>query len=281
MRRLLATGLLVMLAAATPAGAQEWQVARETFPFAGTRLTIRVEAESAGTLRVIRGGYGAVRVASRAAHGFAGGGLAGNDELTLSAAGDGPVDYLVSVPYEVWIDVRLPDRARRESVAAHARSRTFEWEHSARRIREPVAEWVPPLDEQAPLFTTFAQPSAPSVVNLPDLSTIRSLTVRIEGNRFRVMTSRPLSVQQGGQDRLEIRAEDPPMDVVLTVPLRTHDIRIDAGGRTALILDAGDITTLCSPVTRQWLSNGRRWVTFSTVDGSLECAPPAAPRHEH
>ncbi|MFW5947049.1 MAG: hypothetical protein ACOCUW_01040, partial [Gemmatimonadota bacterium] len=89
---------MLALVIAWPAAAQEWQVARESFAFAGTRLRILVQADAPGTLQVIRGAPGSVRVASRAVRGFTAAGLADTEELTLTAAGHGPVDYMVAVP---------------------------------------------------------------------------------------------------------------------------------------------------------------------------------------
>ena len=75
--------LLVALLLATPLSAQEWQVARQSYAFAGSRLDIRVDVTAPGTLQVLRGGPGSVRVASRAARGFTSAGL-GDEELTLT-----------------------------------------------------------------------------------------------------------------------------------------------------------------------------------------------------
>lgn len=272
---------LLALLAWTPLAAQEWQVARERFAFAGSRLTIHVDAEAPGSLHVIRGSPGSVSVASRTESGFAGAGLAENDELTLSAVGAAAVDYMVTVPENVRVSVRLPGRMYGDAVAGHARSRSFEWGQVARSQPETVTEWIPPLEEDhGPLFTTFVRARAPSEVILPDLSNVRSLSVRTEEGLFRANTSRPLSLDEGSDDRLEIRPAGPPMDIVLTVPLGTSTFRLLAGDGTALIIEGGAITTLCSPVTQQWLSNGRRWVTFSPVDGALQCSAPPARRIE-
>ena len=260
----------------SPAVAQEWQVARERFAFAGSRLTIRVEAEMAGTLRVIRGGSGSVQVAGRAERGFTGAGLDDTEELTLTAAGVGPVDYMVSVPADVWVDVRLPGRSFAESMAGSTRSRTFEWTpdppRSGRRARPPSTPGAP--GSAAPsLYTTYSRPTAPGHVSLPSLLHVRSLELRIEEGPFRVRTSRPLSVERGDGDRLEIHADPPAMAVVITVPRRTRTLRLDAAGATALLMREGSVTVSCRPVTDQRLSDDRRWLTFTPTDGRLACAP--------
>lgn len=275
--------LIVLLALAAPAPviAQEWQVARERFVFVGTQLSIHVKAEVAGTLNVIRGAPGSVQVAGRASQGFTAAGLADNEELTLTAAGAGPVDYLVSVPEGVWVRVRLPNATLGEAMASHARSRSFTWDAVSRVAHQQLPEWLPPLDESGDaLYTAFVRDLAPEFVDLPDLANVRSVSIRLQEGPFQVNAGRPLSVQEGAGDRLEIRPAAPPMDLVITVPPGTRSFRLRADGHTALIVENDSITALCSPMTQQWLSNGRRWLTFNPVDGALECAARPAPRHE-
>lgn len=276
------TALLTLLAvlAPMPVVAQEWQVARQNFGFATSRLTIHVDAEVAGTLRLIRGGYGHVSVASRTDRGFTTAGLADGRDLTLTATGPGAVDYLVAVPEDVWVRVRLPGTGFAHSVPRHARSHSFEWPAVRRVAHTAVGEWMPPLEDDGALYTTFSRDLAPAVVSLPDLANVRSLTVRIEEGPFRTLTSRPLSVDEGDPDRVEIRPAAPAMDIVLTVPTGTRGFRLEAGGETALLVDGESVTALCSPLTQQWLSNGQRWVTFNPVDGALDCSATSAPRHE-
>lgn len=277
MRTLLIPALCLLLA--VPAAAQEWQVARERFAFVGHRLTVNVDSDASGTLRIIRGRPGSVRVASRAVTGFTAAALADHDELTLTTAGSGPVDYLVSVPEETWVDVRLPGSRFGESVRGRQSSRTFSWQaRPGSDHPDPAPDWLPIDDE--PLFTTFARDLAPAIVSLPDLTNIRSVSVRIEPGPFRAIASRPLSVRDGDDHRLIIHPAAPPMDLVLAIPPGTHSFRLDAGGQIALVVTDGEITALCSPVTQQWLSDGRRWLTFNPVAGSLHCTAHSNPRHE-
>ncbi|NIU73013.1 MAG: hypothetical protein GWN71_05330, partial [Gammaproteobacteria bacterium] len=65
-----------------------------------------------------------------------------------------------------------------------------------------------------------------------------------------------------------IRPARPPMELVLTLPAATRDFHLRAAGDTILIVDGAAITSLCEPVTEQWLSDGRRWLTFNPRDGS-------------
>lgn len=278
----IASALLLALLLAAPAVAQEWQVAREQFVFVGTRLTLDVDTDAPGTLRLIRGEPGSVRVASRSQQGFTSSGLADDDRLTLSAAGDGPVDYLVAVPENVWVNVRLPGSSLGESVA-RGRTGTWEWNATSRSPRVPVTEWVPGMDTEGnwegSLYTTFSRTLAPDEVTVPDLSVVERVSVRLEGHNFRVITSRPLSVEQGDLDRLLIRPAAPPMELVLAVPTTTSAFSLRLGDHTALIVDGSTVTTLCAPVTEQWLSNDRRWFTFNPQDGALQCGDEAVRRH--
>ena len=94
---------LALTTPAIPAVAQEWQVSRERFAFVGTRLTVQVDVDAAGSLQLIRGEPGRIRVAGRSQDGFVTSGLAEDDRLTLGAAGAGPVDYMIAVPENVWV----------------------------------------------------------------------------------------------------------------------------------------------------------------------------------
>ena len=282
--------MLMLLTAllATPVAAQEWQVAREQFPFVGTRLTIDVDVDAPGTLRLIRGQPGSVRVASRSRDGFTSSGLADSDRLTLAGAGAGPVDYLVAVPENVWVEVQLPDRSLGRGVA-RGESGSWEWQTDERSPGAPVTEWVPGTDADpastagAPgdelLYTTFTRELAPETIELPDLDLVERVAVRIQGRRFKVITSRPLSVDEGGSRRLVIRPARRPMDIVLTLPVSTANFRLRLGDHTALILHGRSVTTLCTPVTEQRLSNDRLWFTFNPLDGALSCGGQNVQRH--
>jgi hypothetical protein len=274
--------LLATLTLATPLAGQEWQVARQQFAFVGTRLVIQVDVESPGTLRLIRGAPASVRVASRAQAGFTTSGLAEDDRLTLSAAGPGPVDYLVAVPENVWVQVRLPDKDFAESVP-RGRSGQWEWRAADRPQASPITEWLPEPEpgpyDAGPLYTTFISDSAPQEVSVPDLSVVNRVSVRLEGDHFRVITGRPLSLEEGSPRSLVIRPANPPMDVVLTVPPGTPSFTLRLGGHAALLLDDSGVTTWCIPLTEQWLSNDRHWFTFNPLDASLQCGDSGVQRH--
>jgi hypothetical protein len=61
------------------------------------------------------------------------------------------------------------------------------------------------------------------------------------------------------------------------VPAGTSGFTLRAGGFSALLVQGERLTVLCSPNTRQWLSEGRGWVTFTPVGGTLDCGPTSTP----
>lgn len=121
---------------AAPAAAQDDDVgtARRAYPFLGDRLTVHIEADSPGVIRLIRGEDGRLEVAARAEDGFPGFGLAdrGGDALVLTAIGADRAEYLVVVPANVRVTVRLPDRHVAEVFAGMDRSATYEWRRPPR-----------------------------------------------------------------------------------------------------------------------------------------------------
>lgn len=279
---------VIALAVATPATAQEWLVNREQFRYIGTRLTIDVEMEAPGRLLLTRGQPGIVRVAGRTLRGFAASGLSQRGQLTLTALGGGPVDYIISVPEGVWVTVRLPDRHDLVSVGGHTRTRTLDWGATVQQsYDDPMAIMIaPPADETAAetapeaLFTTYTAPVAPRTVRVPDLGAIRTLTVRSGEAEFRVAASRPLTLQPGSTQVVEIRPAGDPLDLVIELPAGTADFTLFAGDAEALTVRAGAIATRCSPLTQQWLPGERQWLTFTPVQGRLDCGPEADLRHK-
>jgi hypothetical protein len=261
------------LALAIPVSAQQWQVAREQFAFAGRQLTIHVDTRVGGTLQIIRGPAGYVRVSGRSGDGMTAAGLTADEHLTLTGTGSTDVEYVVSVPERVRISIRLPDRARHESLGTMHRSGTFEWQAQDATPAEPLATWIPPQHGADPSsdFTVYAADLVPGSVSLPDLTDVRTLTVRVEGERFRVAASRPLTLAQGDPRHIEIRPAGPPLEVTVTVPAGTRSFELRADGASALVVQEGEVIIRCASSTRQWLSDGRRWVTFTPVAGTLEC----------
>jgi hypothetical protein len=267
---------------ASAAGAQQWQVERDVFAFAGRQLTIEVDADVEGTLRIIRGAPGVVRIAGRADGGMTAAGLTGRGDLTLTGSGPGSVEFIVAVPERVRVLVRLPDRTGAESVAGLDASRAFHW-GSANAHQERVETWIPQPTtglHKASAYLVYAADLAPRTVSLPDLTNVRSIDVRVEGDRFRVGASRPLSLRPGDHDHLEIRPGAPAMDVLLVIPEGTDFFALTLTGRDALTVRGGELAVACAPHTRQWLSGNRGWVTFTPVEDAIHCDRTANVRND-
>lgn len=273
-------GLALMLQAVSPAAAQEWDVARRTFRFLGSRLTIDVQPGTAGSLQIMRGRHGELEVAGRAIDGFAAFSLAGvaSDELMLSGVGAQQVQYLVVVPEKVYVRVRLPDRPVAEVFGSLAASGSYRWEATpaveVRAEPQPAPSAEQPAEIQG-MFTTYAG-ALPTLVRLPDPAALRTVTIRMEGTGFRVAASRPLVLENGDPRVLEIRPHGEPMDVVIVVPRAVRDFVVQVGPNAAFAVIEGRARALCSPVMEQKLQDDRRWFTFTPNGQALECSADAA-----
>ncbi len=132
MNRCLPSLALALATLAAPAVAQQRddETIRQAFTFLGDRLTVWVEADAPGTLRMIRGQGGRLEVAGRARDGFAGFGLSDRvgDELHLTAVSAESVEFLVIVPASVRVTVRLPDRPVAEVFGAFDRMAALRWQ---------------------------------------------------------------------------------------------------------------------------------------------------------
>jgi hypothetical protein len=280
--RAVSFAILWLVLSISTADAQQWQVERDVFAFAGRQLTVDVDTDVEGTLRIIRGAPGVVRVSGRADGGMTAAGLTGRGDLTLTGIGPGSVEFIVAVPERVRVTVRLPDQGMAESMAGQDVARTFQWGRGP-VTAEAVAEWVPqPATglHQPAAYLVYAADLAPRTVSLPDLTNVRSIDVRVEGDRFRVGASRPLGLRPGDFDHLEIRPGGPPMDILLVLPAGTDFFGLAVSGITALTVRNGELSVSCAPHTRQWLSAGRGWVTFTPVSGALHCDRSATARHD-
>lgn len=131
LRPLLRAAYAATLLLALPAagGAQHPEVRHERLTFLGTELTIDVLTDAPGSLRLIHGQPGQVEVTARAPGGVAGFGLAGEDRtrLELTAAGAGQVYYIVVVPSDARVHIRLPGRPVPELFGTLQRTATYRW----------------------------------------------------------------------------------------------------------------------------------------------------------
>lgn len=260
-------GVLAVVAA-TPAFAQERGVNRRMYTFLDDDVTIEVSAESGGTLQVIRGEAGVLEVSGRAPGGFTAFALGGRNDntLRLTAAGGERADFVVVVPERTYLRVRLPNRKQGE-LGSRRSGTTYTWQAPA--SVSTVSRNVPPV----PARGTMAHSAlvAPRVLNVPNLNSARTITVRVESGPFLVGGNEWLSVQRGSSTNLEIRTGNQPADLDIVVPSDTRDFTMKLGGRTALVIRGSQITSYCEPVTEQVLAGGARRFTFTPEMGRLSC----------
>lgn len=276
----IASAIGFALALGTSGTAQEAFV-RHTFSFLGTRLTIAAPGDVSGTLRLVRGTAGRVHVAARAVGGLAVASLAenGGDRLTLTAAGADRVEYVVVVPANAWVWVQLPGRPLAEvfgplsDAAAYAWDRETAAPRSAAAMEAGGAAAATYTRERAPLLL-YSAGVPPRSVAVSDPAGIRTLTVRIQGPRFRVQGSHPMALRRGAPDALVIQPPGPPMDLVITVPPHAVELTLHLGTAVALRIARGRATAFCSPLLQQTLEDGRVWFTFTPDRGRLTCQDP-------
>jgi hypothetical protein len=262
----------------TQAAAQELDVTRRAYTFLDNRLTVAVLADAPGTLQVLRGERGRIEVAARSSNGFAGFGLGGGPtrQLRLTAVGSESVQYLVVVPEGVSVRVQLP-AGNSVSLASRQPAATYTWQGAADRAEGAAA--TPPVPTAGDLLATtwsglhvvHRATWAPRVIDVPELGSVRSISVRFEGGEFRVAASRPLAVQAGSRDHLALRVDGAPLDLVIYVPrgqaaftLRSGDVRIaeSVGDRPRAI---------CQNVVIHNPTQAQTWLTFYPQLGQLDC----------
>jgi hypothetical protein len=269
-RAVVMLGGAIVLASAVPARAQEQEVARRSYPFFQRSLTVEVVGENAGTLRLVRGGRSRIEVVAHASPGAAAFGLGGEwarDRLRLSAVGDSDVGFQVVVPDHVNVTVWLP--GREEPVMAAPGSETIRWEAAPSPSR-PEGLGLGSKPAGAPYLVHSAS-TAPVLVELPNVRSIGHVSVRVEGDAFMVSASRPMTAIPGSASRLEIRSEGAPLDLIIQVPRNTPNFALRTGEDLALTLADGDLSVMCSPVTKQSLADGRQWADFSPHVGRFTC----------
>lgn len=281
------------VATAAPAFAQQDDTLRRWFTFVENDIVIEVHTESPGDLRITRGASGSVRVAARAPGGLPEAGLTDDERLMLTAIGADRVSFTVTVPGDARVSVRLPDRVATETVGTLANAATYQWdgETPVRRGDTDPSEAArseprSSAPDRAP-HLAYSDPSAPASVDVRNLDGVRTLTVRWQGETFRVYTGRPARVDPGQARAIVLSPRgDPPQDLVIVVPRGVGQFALSMGGSTALLLADGRALVLCSPVIDQRLDGetpidgGRRWFTFTPDDGHLDCRSPSRNRQE-
>jgi hypothetical protein len=261
------------LAAAPGVHAQEWDVTRRTYAFLDDRLVINVIADAGGELQVVRGDNGRVEVAARSNDGFPGFGLGGDitRELRLTAVGANRVQYLVVVPEHVRVTVRLPGGSQ-TSLASRAPSGRYNWQaptgvHTIGPA--PDAPLLPTMP--GGLYLVHATRFAPAIVDVPNLSAVRSLAVRFEGAEFRVASSRPLAISPGNSGRLDLLISGEPLDLVLYVPRAAGSFQLRSGSLRLIESVAGQPRALCGGAVIQKPTAEQDWLTLYPEGGRLAC----------
>lgn len=260
-------GILAVVAA-LPAYAQEHGVNRRMYTFLDDDVTIEVSAESGGTLQVIRGEAGVLEVSARAPGGFTAFALGGRNDntLRLTAAGGERADFVVVVPERTYLRVRLPNRKQGE-LGSRRPGATYTW--SAPSAVSTVSRNAPPTPARSTMAHSSA--TAPRVLNVPNLNSARSITVRVEPGPFMVGGNEWMSVERGSSTNVEIRTGSQAADLEIVVPIETRDFTMKLGGRTALVIRDSQVTSYCQSVTEQEFAGGARRFTYSPEMGRLSC----------
>lgn len=272
------------LAVTLPAAADaQRDVTRRSYTFLEDRLVIEVLAEAPGELQVVRGQRGRVEVAARSSDGFAGFGLGGDytRHLRLTAVGSDAVQYLVVVPEHVAVSVVLP-----RGGTAHVPNRdglaSYRWGEDAGRadgIRSGDAGDAPITAVEPIVPTTSAglyvvhsgRGRVPSLVDVPELASVRSMSVRVEGDDFRVAATRPLALTPGDAGHMVIRVDGEPLDLVLFVPRGSSGFELRSGSRRIADVAFGRPRSYCGNTVVQQPTPHQDWLTVFPTDGSVSC----------
>jgi hypothetical protein len=262
--------LALLAAAALPVAAQR-DISQRWYTFLERNLTIEVVSENTGTLRILRGQPGLLEVTGQSQQGFAGFALGGRqeDELRLTAVGGQSADYLVVVPEDVRIRVRLPDRKHVEVPSARPGA-TYSWGRDGApdtpdRSPAPARENALSGPTAETMFLSHFSRAVPRSFSVADLGNFDRLDVRFGGNDFRLSTSRAVSVDPGRNDTIELRAVQPGLSAVISLPVDTRDFRLVLGGKLALEVVSGEIRSYCDQIEMQASGIGTR--TYSYVPG--------------
>jgi hypothetical protein len=267
-----------------PAWAQQ-DVVRHSYTFFDRHITIDVAGPASGSLQVVRGESGRIDVAARSPEGVPGFALGGQrrDQLRLSAVGATATDFMVVVPENVVVNVRLPGQAEVAPAEPHLPTATWRWEavspagtgDAPAPAPAPAAAptgyfsttAVPPLAAPFGQHLAYAAHAAPALVDLPSLDAVRSITVIVTGDHFRLHSSRPLMLRPGAASHLELRLAGEPVDVTLHVPAGAR-FRVTAGDATLLAVQNRMAETPCIPAAV--LDGGQR-IVLTPMRGQIDC----------
>jgi hypothetical protein len=268
----LLAGFLVV-ATAVPATAQDPGVSHRAFTFLDNTLTVEVIASAPGTLQIVRGEAGIVNVAAHVAGGISTAALGGREEnaLRLTAVGGDKASFIVEVPEDAHVRVKLPNKKGSE-IGATRPGGTFTWPSPEQTTNANVTGVSASKSRPAsgPLVA-YSSSTAPIVLSIPTLTTVRTVRVRIADADFEVGGNQPMGVSRANAQYVEVATGSAPEDLVMTIPSSTRDFSLRLGGQTALVVRGTEVLAYCEPVTEQKLPGGVRWFTFSPEAGRLSC----------
>lgn len=256
---------VLTLATAAPAAAQR-DVARRAFTFLDDNVTVEVQADAPGTLQIVRGEAGRLEAVGRVPGGLATFALGGRtaDKLRLTAVGGEKADFIVVVPEEAYVRVVLPNR-KQGSLTSTRSGGAYTW-GGADLMKSSVSLAMPPAGPTV----AHSAPHAPRTLSIPRLTTVRTVSLRIQGSSFEVGGNHHMSVSNGSSQSVEVRTGSEPEELIITIPSDTRDFTLKLGGRTALVMRGYEVSSYCEPVTEQILSGGR-WFTYAPEAGRLTC----------
>lgn len=277
MRRqlLLSTALCALAGAAfepAPADAQEYATARRSFVFFGRELAIEVTADGPGALQVVRGEPGRIEVGAHAADGLSGVALGGwrGDRLRLNALGGGDASYIVVVPERVHVVATLPGQQGASRVPDEPGA-VLRWEadHALAPFPEvtPSAVLSPDADG---LFLVHHDDIAPAELVLHQAS-LNRVQVRVEGERFLVRSSQPLTLRGSQKSPLRLRTGPDPIALVVTVPSATRFFRLRSDSDILLTIHEGHASTRCDRALAVRNPAGGEQFEFVPVAGRVHC----------
>jgi hypothetical protein len=260
-----------VLLAATGAEAQEHELSRRSFSFFDNILTVEVVADMPGQLQLVRGEAGRIDVAGRVPGGIPAFALGGREEnqLKLTAVGGAHADFVVIVPEDAMVKVKLPDRNWRQ-VGMSQQSGEYRWGEN-QKASPVTASATRSLTSARPAAIAYSDALPPRTLHVTRLNAVRTVSVRFEGPNFNVAGNRPMTLQKGDPANVEVRTGDEAQDLVVTVPLGTSDFKLMLAGKTAMNVVGGEIRVYCEPLTEQDLGMGRRWYTFAPEMGRMTC----------
>jgi hypothetical protein len=248
-------------------------VTRRAYTFLGDRLVVAVHAEAPGELQVVRGQRGRIEVAARSRDGFAGFGLGGDitRQLRLTAVGSEAVQYLVVVPEHVAVSVQLP-RGAPASAPTRNGVATYRWGGFDEATGQDIdSSPIQPSTASGLYIVHSSRRSVPGIVDVPDLTRVRSISIRVEGDEFNVAATRPLALTPGDPRHLVIRVDGEPLDLVLFVPRGASGFQLRSGDHRLAEVSGGRLRSSCGGTVIQQPTPHQDWLTVFPTAGSVRC----------